>query len=92
MIGGAYFGGSWFGGSPYVATSGWHVTMAGLNTRSPIARDTASTPHTRQMPLKSTRPPAATMRATSSRRLGLWSTLSGSTLPPTRTSLPWRTA
>lgn len=44
-----------------------------LSRRSPKARDTASTPPTRQVPAQTTTPPAASMRLRSSVRLGLWS-------------------
>ena len=45
--------------------------------RSPKARDTASTPPTRQVPAQTTTPPASSMRARSSVRFGLWSSDSG---------------
>ena len=55
-------------------TSGSATTPdVSLSAESPKALETASTPPTRQVPAQSTAPPAASMRARSSGRLGLWS-------------------
>eukprot|EP00962_Isochrysis_galbana_P017978 scaffold5174_cov118-Isochrysis_galbana.AAC.7 len=54
------------------------VSSHRLKSRSPMARDTASARMTRP---PATQPPAAVMRAVSSARSGLWSTVSCSTLP-----------
>ena len=57
--------------------------------RSPKARETASTPPTRQVPAQTTTPPASSILARSSWRLGLWSSdrgLAAGTQRPSETN------